>query len=92
MMVTILSHNTFLIGRSLLLDIPLDNVTRLGGTNYNVWLEWVEHCFCHLVLAGQGVFWTTLETERKDINQTIWLIISELAAFTVADKDKLSFL
>ena len=64
----------------------------MSGADDNVRLEWIEHGLGHLVLAGEGELGPVLQAEREDVDQAVRLIIPELTALAVADKQELGFL
>jgi hypothetical protein len=68
----------------LLLDVPLYDVTRLGGANYNVGLERIEDGFCYFIVAVESVLWPCLEVRRKDVYHAIRLIVSVFEALAIA--------
>ena len=55
-------------------NIPLKDVSRVGSSNYNVWLEWVEDGFGHLVLRSEGDLGFLPLVQGKDIDVAIRLV------------------
>lgn len=92
MTVAISGHNTLLDWRRFDSEVPLNNVSGMSCTNDYIWQVGMEHGLGDFALACEFELWAILQTQRIDMHQAIGLVVSELAAFTVAYEDQFGFL